>query len=69
MSTSSKQAFISLQKEDLRVKQVVAAKDRNFVLLEDSQRLLAWGNNEKGQLGLGNYEDRFQPTVIDSFSR
>ena len=69
MSTSSKQAFISLQKEDLRVKQVVAAKDRNFVLLEDSQRLVAWGNNEKGQLGLGNYEDRFQPTVIDFFSR
>jgi alpha-tubulin suppressor-like RCC1 family protein len=69
VSTSSKQAFISLQKEDLRVKQVVAAQDRNFVLLEDSQRLVAWGSNDKGQLGLGNYEDRYQPTVIDFFSR
>jgi alpha-tubulin suppressor-like RCC1 family protein len=69
VSTSSKQAFVSLQKEDLRVKQVVAAQDRNFVLLEESQRLLAWGSNEKGQLGLGNYEDRYQPTVIDFFSR
>ena len=69
MSTSSKQAFVSLQKEDLRVKQVVAAQDRNFVLLDDSQRLVAWGGNEKGQLGLGNYEDRYQPTVIEFFSR
>lgn len=69
MSTSSKQDFVSLQKEDLRVKQVVAAQDRNFVLLEESQRLVAWGSNDKGQLGLGNYEDRYQPTVIDFFSR
>jgi alpha-tubulin suppressor-like RCC1 family protein len=69
VSTSSKQAFVSLQKEDLRVKQVVAAQDRNFVLLEESQRLVAWGSNEKGQLGLGNYEDQYQPTVIDFFSR
>jgi alpha-tubulin suppressor-like RCC1 family protein len=69
VSTSCKQAYVSLQKEDLRVKQVVAAQDRNLVLLEDSQRLIAWGGNEKGQLGLGNYEDRYQPTVIDFFSR
>jgi alpha-tubulin suppressor-like RCC1 family protein len=69
VSTSCKQAYVSLQKEDLRVKQVVAAQDRNLVLLEDSRRLVAWGGNEKGQLGLGNYEDRYQPTVIDFFSR
>ena len=65
----SKKAFISLQKEDLRIKQLVTTGDRNFVLLEDSLKLITWGGNEKGQLGLGNYEDRYQPTVIEFFQK
>ena len=30
---------------------------------------MAWGANEKGQLGLGHYEDVSTPTKVDTFSR
>jgi alpha-tubulin suppressor-like RCC1 family protein len=31
--------------------------------------VLVWGSNERGQLGLGKYEDVFSPQKIDTFSR
>ena len=30
---------------------------------------MAWGGNEKGQLGLGHYTDVWQPTKLDFFSK
>ena len=43
--------------DKLRVKQVFGEEDRCFVLTQDSNDLLAWGANEKGQLGFGHYTD------------
>ena len=39
----------------IKCKQVFAAEDRTFVLAQDTLDLMAWGGNEKGQLGLGHY--------------
>lgn len=44
-------------------------EDRNLLLMSDTQDLLAWGGNEKGQLGLGHYTDVWQPTKLDFFSK
>jgi len=30
---------------------------------------MAWGGNEKGQLGLGHCSDVFVPTKVDFFSK
>ena len=69
VARSAKQANIFLQREDLRVKQIVAAEDRNFIILEESLKVIVWGGNEKGQLGLGTYEDEQSPKLLDFFSR
>jgi|LauGreDrversion4_2_1035121.scaffolds.fasta_scaffold55384_8 alpha-tubulin suppressor-like RCC1 family protein len=69
IAISSRSAYVFLQKEDLRVKQVVAAADRNYVLLEDSKKVIVWGSNEKGELGLGTYENEDSPKWLEFFSR
>lgn len=40
-----------------RIKQAKAVQDRCMILLEDTGDIIVWGSNEKGQLGLGHYED------------
>jgi alpha-tubulin suppressor-like RCC1 family protein len=39
------------------------------VLLEESQKVIVWGGNEKGQLGLGHYNDEHSPKLLDFFSK
>lgn len=51
------------------MKQIVVAQDRNFILLEDSLKVIAWGGNEKGQLGLGHYNDEHSPKLLDFFAK
>ena len=48
---------------------MVAAADRNYVLLEDSKKVIVWGSNEKGELGLGTYENEDSPKWLEFFSR
>lgn len=38
-----------------------------LILLDESQKVIVWGGNEKGQLGLGTYEDEFSPKLLDFF--
>ena len=40
-----------------------------MILLQESSDVYVWGNNEKGQLGLGTYDDEFVPRKIDFFSK
>ena len=76
---SAKVAHINLQpgvnpqssqdvNHSIRAHQVLAVEDRCYVLC-DSGELLAWGSNEKGQLGFGHYTDVHQPTRIEFFSK
>ena len=53
----------------MRVKQALAVGDRNILLIQETKEVVVWGGNERGQLGLGHYQDVFQPTVIDSLAK
>jgi len=44
-------------------------QDRCILLVQETGDVICWGGNEKGQLGLGNYEDINQPQRMDSFAR
>eukprot|EP00347_Sterkiella_histriomuscorum_P008181 403346072 len=72
-SSKAAQVFLNENQDqfnsDIRIKQVVAAQDRCLILLNDSQDIIAWGGNERGQLGLGTYDDEFIPKRIDFFSK
>ena len=39
------------------------------MLIQETGEIICWGGNEKGQLGLGNYEDVYTPQKIDSLSK
>lgn len=39
------------------------------MLLEESKKVITWGGNDKGQLGLGHYEDEYQPRLLEFFSK
>jgi alpha-tubulin suppressor-like RCC1 family protein len=47
----------------------LAVGDRSFILTRDTNELIAWGSNEKGQLGLGHFDDVHMPTKIDFFTK
>jgi len=55
----------------VRCKHVVAAEDRCIVQLQDANTddLIVWGGNERGQLGLGHYMDVHEPTRLTFFSK
>lgn len=36
-----------------------------MLLIQETNELVCWGGNERGQLGLGHYEDVFSPQKID----
>ncbi len=38
-------------------------------LSPEQTELIVWGGNDKGQLGLGTYEDEFIPKKVDFFSK
>jgi alpha-tubulin suppressor-like RCC1 family protein len=40
-----------------------------MLLLQDTGDVVTWGSNEKGQLGLGHYEDVSQPSKVETFSK
>ena len=37
--------------------------------MAETNELIAWGGNEKGQLGFGNYDDEYVPKKVDFFSK
>ena len=45
----------------IKARQIVTVEDRTFVLTQDTNELIAWGGNERGQLGLGHYTDVYVP--------
>ena len=46
---------------------MVASGAENCFALTTEGDLYAWGLNFKGQLGLGDFENRSEPSLIDSF--
>lgn len=48
---------------------MLAVEDRNLILTQENFDLYAWGGNERGQLGLGHYQDVSVPTKIEFFSK
>lgn len=48
---------------------MIATEDRNIILTQDHSELFVWGGNERGQLGLGHYQDVFVPTKVDFFAK
>jgi len=53
----------------IKARQIVTTEDRTFVLTQDTNDLITWGGNERGQLGLGHYSDVHVPTKNEFFSR
>eukprot|EP00351_Strombidinopsis_sp_SopsisLIS2011_P000459 CAMPEP_0116886726 /NCGR_PEP_ID=MMETSP0463-20121206/20674_1 /TAXON_ID=181622 /ORGANISM="Strombidinopsis sp, Strain SopsisLIS2011" /LENGTH=120 /DNA_ID=CAMNT_0004547631 /DNA_START=1628 /DNA_END=1990 /DNA_ORIENTATION=+ len=51
-----------------KIKQIVAHEDRSMLLTAENE-VLAFGRNDKGQLGLGQYQDIYLPTKVEYFSR
>ena len=48
-----------------KIKQIVSGENHNLIR-DDNGNVYAFGNNQKGQLGMGNYEDLFMPARIDA---
>ena len=68
------------QQSQLKIRQCISVGDRCMLLVSqqqpsqpspssDSCEVLVWGSNDKGQLGLGTYEDEFSPKRLDFFSK
>ena len=53
----------------ISIKQAIAVNDRCMLLIKETNEVVVWGSNEKDQLGLGYYEDVYQPQKIDLFCR
>jgi len=53
----------------IKARQLVTVEDRTFVLTQDTNELIAWGGNERGQLGLGHYSDVHVPTKVEFFNK
>ena len=53
----------------IKARQILTCEDRTFVLTQDTNELITWGGNERGQLGLGHYSDVHVPTKMDFFSK
>lgn len=53
----------------ITIKQAMAIDDRCLLLIKETNEIVVWGSNDKGQLGVGHYEDIFQPQKIDFFSK
>ena len=45
-------------------KSLIAAGDHHTVAIQKDGSLWAWGDNSRGQLGLGNHSDRDIPTRV-----
>ena len=55
--------------KQIKAKQIYATEDRCMLLSQDSNDLYVWGGNERGQLGLGHYQDISQPTKVQFFAK
>ena len=53
--------------EKVKVSRLYAGTETTFCISTKNQ-VYAWGLNIKGQLGLGNYENRLHPTLVQSLS-
>lgn len=53
--------------EGLQYDAIVCGSEHSFALTTDGE-LFSWGLNFKGQLGVGDFENRAQPTLVDSFT-
>ena len=47
----------------------VTSNDEIFINSKDDGFVYSWGNNEYGQLGHGDTEDRKVPTLIDGLTK
>ena len=45
--------------------QVSCGSEHSYALSKDGE-VYAWGLNFKGQLGLGDFENRYEPTLVES---
>ena len=51
----------------LQFDQVACGSEHSMALSSDGE-LYSWGLNFKGQLGVGDFENRPQPLLVDSFT-
>lgn len=45
---------------------IASGAEHSFAVAAETGDLYSWGLNFKGQLGLGDLENRFEPTLITS---
>ena len=55
------------QQAQLQFDQVACGSEHSMALSADGD-LYSWGLNFKGQLGVGDFENRAQPLLVDSFT-
>lgn len=60
---ASKCLHMNLDHSIGRVKQLIAGEDHS-ILLDSHGNVYSWGNNAKGQLGFGHYENEWKPSRI-----
>jgi alpha-tubulin suppressor-like RCC1 family protein len=47
--------------------QVCCGSEHSFCLSTEGE-VFSWGLNFKGQLGLGDFENRYEPTIVDQLT-
>ena len=55
------------EKNGLSVKSLSTGFGHSVAITEDD-KVYVWGNNEQGQLGLGDNNNRFEPTLVEYFT-
>ena len=53
--------------QDKTFEQVSCGSEHSFAISTDGD-LYSWGLNFKGQLGLGDFENRYEPQLVESLS-
>jgi alpha-tubulin suppressor-like RCC1 family protein len=49
---------------DVKVESIACGAEHSFAVAADTGDLYAWGLNFKGQLGLADYDNRQEPTLV-----
>ena len=53
--------------DEIKFESIACGSEHSFAVASDTGELYAWGLNFKGQLGLGDFENRSGPCQVISF--
>lgn len=65
LDSSDNREISSGNNQKRRFQQISCGSEHSFALSEEGE-LFSWGLNFKGQLGLGDFDNRYEPTLVEN---